>query len=839
MADPTDRAGADRALASPARLAAVRATGLLDAPSAEALDRLARAATRLLGVPAALVSLVDDRREWFAGSAGPTGWAGDARQAPLGHSFGRHVVAGGAPLAVDDATAHPLGERDSAVRGLGVRAYLGLPLTSAEGETLGAFCAIDTAPRAWTAADEERLADLAAGACAELRLRECRGRFQLAVGATHEVVYTHDYATGQVVREGAVEAIYGCSAAALAATSDGWLARVHAGDRARVTASWQAALARGTGRWACEYRMQHADGTVVVVRDRARLVCDAHGVPQLVTGAVSDVTQQRVAEAALVESEARLRLALAVAGMVAWERDLATDQLRGGAIPRAPGDTLPQSGDRLADYADFLATIHPDDRARVARANAEAVARTGEFTIEYRVVRGGGSVRWHQSLGRAVAGPDGRPARVLGVSVDVTERVHLEAQLRQAQKMEAVGRLAGGIAHDFNNLLTVIGGNLELLGADLLDALPAAHPARRDVDEIRGAASRAQALVRQLLTFSRKNPVRPQRLDVAEVVRRAEGLLRRVIGEEVTLEVHIAADDSIGGSSESGRHVVRADAGQLEQVLLNLAANARDAMHTPRAGHPAGGGTLGIHVDTVTLTAAEARHWSGTHPGRWVRLWARDTGHGMDAETQAHAFEPFYTTKDEGAGTGIGLATVFEIVRAAGGALRVDSAPGRGTTLTILLPAVGDAADPAPAAPTAGAAGGAPVRAAASVTVLLVEDEAPVRATARRILERRGCTVLEARHGADALLVWAEHGASIDAVVTDLRMPELGGHELVARLRAVRPGLPVVYMSGYAEQGTVAAGRPAEAFLQKPFTGDALAAALAQVLPAALPGARA
>ena len=840
MADLTDGDAPDGVLDAPARLAALRATGLLDDASCETLDRIALAATGLLGVPVALVSLVDDRREWFAGRAGPEGWAGGAREAPLAHSFGRYVVTRRAPVAVDDATAHPLGQGRAARHGLGVRAYLGVPLTSTAGETIGALCAIDGAPRAWTAADEERLADLAAGACAEIRRREYEGRFRLAVQATHEVVYTHDYVTGQVVREGAVEAIYGCSAASLAATSDGWLARVHADDRARVTASWQAALAGETGgRWACEYRMRHEDGTVVVVQDRARIVGDAHGVPQLVTGAVSDVTPQRVAEEALGASEARLRLALGVAGMIAWERELATDQLRDGAIPPARGGEAPAArASRLADYATFLAMVHPDDRARVADANADAVARCGEFTVEYRVVVGTpGAVRWHQTVGRAVAGADGRPARVVGVSMDVTERVQLEAQLRQAQKMEAVGRLAGGVAHDFNNLLTVITGNLEFLGGDLLNALPATHPARGDVAAIRDAAARAQALVRQLLTFSRKSPVRPQHLDVAEVVRRTEGLLRRVIGEEIALEVR-GARGVRGAPPAGGRPpLVRADADRFEQVLLNLAVNARDAMLTARHGHPGTGGTLAIEVDTVTPPASEPGHGDELSPERWVRLRVRDTGHGMDAETQAHAFEPFYTTKDVGAGTGIGLATVFEIVREAGGALDIDSAPGRGTTLTILLPALAGAVEEAPAEPATVAPTESDARAAAA-TVLLVEDEAPVRATARRILEGRGCTVLEARHGAEALLVWAEHGARIDAVVTDLRMPELGGRQLVAQLHAARPGLPVVYMSGYADQDACTVNGPAEAFVQKPFTVDALAAAVGQVLHAAFPSAR-
>jgi PAS domain S-box-containing protein len=819
MNDPTTQT-ADPALAAPARLAALRATGLLDAVRAGTLDGLTRVAARLLGVPVALASLVDDRHEWFAGMAGLTGPVAGERCLPIAQALGHHVVASRSPLVVEDAARHPL-VRDSPARdALGVGAYLGVPLTSAEGETLGVLCAIDAAPRAWTEADRDGLADLARAADAELRARECDARFRLAMQASQEAVYLHDYATGRVTRDGAVEAIYGCAAADLPATSDGWLALVHAADRDRVAESWQGALAQGTGEWSCEYRMHHRDGRVVVVQDRARIVGDATGAPQRVAGSVSDVTPQRVAEAAARDGEARLRLALDAAGMVAWERDLATGRLRGGTLPPGGPETLP-------DYDAFLAAVHPEDRERVARANAEAVERCGEFTIEYRVWNAARGSRWHQSVGRALPGPDGRAARLVGVSLDVTERVQLEAQLRQAQKMEAVGRLAGGVAHDFNNLLTVIGGNLEFLRSDLLDALPPAHPSRGDADGIAHAAARARTLVLQLLTFSRQQPLRPQPLDVGQLVRRAEALLRRVIGEEIVLTVHVAR----GGPPAGGPVVARVDAAQLEQVLLNLAVNARDAMLTPRHGHPGGGGALDIDVDGVTIDAAHARPWEGVEAGRWVRLRVRDTGHGMDAETQAHAFEPFYTTKGVGAGTGLGLATVFGIVRQAGGALRVDSAPGRGTVLTILLPAADGDAEEVPGSPPALDAADD-----AAATVLLVEDEAPVRAAARRILERRGHAVLEARHGADALLVWAEHHARIDAVVTDLRMPELGGRALVARLHALRPGLPVVYMSGYADEGVVAARGPREAFVEKPFTGDVLIDALRRVRHASRTG---
>jgi PAS domain S-box-containing protein len=932
----------------PARLAALRATGLLTSQPSPVLDRLARVATRLLGVPVALVSLVDDERQWFPGLAGLTGPVAETRQTPLTRSFCEHVVAGGAALAVDDAATHPLGHDHPAIGGLDVQAYLGVPLTDAAGITLGALCAIDAVPRRWTAADREGLTDLAAAVDAELRRRERERRLQLAVDATQEVLYTHDYATGHVERHGAVEAFYGRPGDQLAATSEDWLACVCPHDRARVARSWEATLARGTGRWLCEYRMRHPDGTVVVVEDRARIVTDAAGDPMHVAGALRDVTRERAAEAAvqasearwrhllevayegictvdaggrvtyanprlaamlgcarealegvdffdllepaevpaarerfarrgagagearelrlrrpdgttlwahkasspvfavdgtfagalylfsdvtarreaeaeraqaalaLRESEARLRLALDVTGLVVWERDLASDGIRDLTPPSAAACV--RAAD-LGTYAAFLDAVHVEDRDRVARANAEAVASGGDFTVEYRIRGADGGVRWQRTVGGVVAESDeGAGRRLVGVTLDVTEQHTLEERLRQAQKMEAVGQMAGGIAHDFNNLLTVITGNLEFLRADLPAELPADHPARQDAAEMAEAAERARALVRQLLSFSRKQPVSAQPLRLGAVVHGAEKLLRRVIGEEIVLRVEVERSDEY----------VEGDAGQLEQVLMNLAVNARDAMLTPRHGHSGRGGTLTLAADTVTLAAAEARAWGAAGPGRWARLRVVDTGHGMDAATRAHAFEPFFTTKDVGAGTGLGLATVFGIVRQAGGTIQLDSAPGRGTTCTILLPIVA-------AGPERSSAHPARRLPAVRATVLLVEDEPAVRVTARRLLERRGYTVREAVNGTQALRVWAEYGDDIDVVVTDVRMPELGGPELVAQLRAARPGLPVVFTSGYTgadPRGTRTGSADREAFVAKPFTGDAMLEAVAQVLGA-------
>jgi nitrogen-specific signal transduction histidine kinase/CheY-like chemotaxis protein len=407
---------------------------------------------------------------------------------------------------------------------------------------------------------------------------------------------------------------------------------------------------------------------------------------------------------------------------------------------------------------------------------------------------------------------------MIGAMEDLTAQRQLEDELRQAHKLEAIGQLAGGVAHDFNNLLTVINGNIEFLRSDLSADLPTEHPAFGDVEQIAHAAERARSLVRQLLTFSRKQPVRLQRLDAGTALRNAETLLRRVIGEEIQLAVHV--------SEEASHAMVLIDPGQFDQVLMNLAVNGRDAMLTALHGHPGAGGTLDIELDTATLTPAEARALGVASAGRWLRLRVRDTGHGMDATTRSRAFEPFYTTKSVGTGTGLGLSTVFGIVIRAGGAIDVESAPGRGTTFTVLLPMDGvDGTDGKPDATTIPARG--------ADTVLLVEDEALVRAVARRILERHGYTVLEARHGADALLVWRTHRAAIAAVVTDLRMPEMGGRELVAQVRGMQPELPVVFLSGYSDEAAPTPDGPHDAFVHKPFTSETLLSALGRVLDSA------
>ncbi len=398
---------------------------------------------------------------------------------------------------------------------------------------------------------------------------------------------------------------------------------------------------------------------------------------------------------------------------------------------------------------------------------------------------------------------------------DVTERRALEAQLTQSQKMEAVGRLAGGVAHDFNNILTVIRSCADFLR----ESLPDGDDRRVDVDEVLGATDRATSLTRQLLTFSRKHVVLARVLDLNMVVRGIEPMLRRLIGEEIELAVML----------QGKRLAVRADPSQLEQVIINLAVNARDAMTK--------GGLLGIETDVVTIKEQDVRPRAlelatglqPTRAGQYALVRVTDTGVGIDPEVMKHVFEPFFTTKAEGHGTGLGLATVHGIATQAGGHVVVRSVANEGTTFEVLFPLLRneDSGEhvPVPAVEHAHAVG----------RILIVEDEVAVRRSVRRILERAGYTVLEARHGADALLVWKEHEAAIDLLITDLRMPELGGRELMAALHAVKPNLPVIAMSGYPPDVGAAphemwTGDGRTQFLAKPFSTEMLLGAVEHLL---------
>jgi two-component system cell cycle sensor histidine kinase/response regulator CckA len=393
----------------------------------------------------------------------------------------------------------------------------------------------------------------------------------------------------------------------------------------------------------------------------------------------------------------------------------------------------------------------------------------------------------------------------LAVALDVTESNRMEAQIRQAQKMDAIGSLAGGIAHDFNNLLCVILSYAEMLAADLNPE----DPMREALEEILGAGNRAAVLTRQLLAFSRQQILQPRILDLNAVIGGIAKMLRRVVREDVELTI----------VSGPGLGTVKADAGQLEQVLMNLVVNARDAM--PQGGH------LTIETANVELDSNSAGTHVDVKPGPYVMLAVTDTGTGMDAATRERIFEPFFTTKENGKGTGLGLSTVFGIVQQSGGNIRVESERGKGTTMRVYLPQ----ADPAATA----AMNATPTETRTlrgSETILLVEDDEPIRTVLRTILERCGYRVLEARGGGEALLLCEQHEGTIHLLLTDMVMPHMSGWQLAGRLGPLRPEMKMLYMSGHADDSIIRHGVPdsGAAFLQKPIKPTGLARKVREVL---------
>jgi PAS domain S-box-containing protein len=392
-----------------------------------------------------------------------------------------------------------------------------------------------------------------------------------------------------------------------------------------------------------------------------------------------------------------------------------------------------------------------------------------------------------------------------GVGIDITERRQLEDQLRQSQKMEAIGRLAGGVAHDFNNLLTVISGYGHMIMRDL----PHDDPLHSCVEEVLKASSRATSLTNQLLAFSRRQVIQPKILDLNALVANMDRMLRRVIGEHIELETVLSP--GIGG--------VKADAGQLEQVIMNLAVNARDAMSE--------GGKLSIRTSNVDVRRSSRVH-ADVRPGSYVRLTVADTGKGMDAEIMVHLFEPFYTSKETGKGTGLGLSTVYGIVKQSGGEIVVESEPGRGAIFNIYLPRITDLTQRTPATQ-----GERSVR-AGTETILLVEDEIGVRQLVREMLHRLGYKIHEASSGADAVRIFAQHQNTIDLLLTDVIMPQMSGRDLAERLKALQSSLKVLYISGYTDDMLAHHGvlESNVYLLQKPFAPDELAKKLREVLDA-------
>jgi PAS domain S-box-containing protein len=516
------------------------------------------------------------------------------------------------------------------------------------------------------------------------------------------------------------------------------------------------------------------------------------------------------AEAAQRASEERLRRLAENIQEVFWMTDPANREVLyvSPAYERIWGRTCASVYQAPQTWLD---AVHPEDRARVAQAAARQAQ--GGYDETYRILRPDGSERWVHDRAFPVLGPDGAVVQVVGAAQDVSDLKHaeeerraLEAQLRHSQKMDAIGRLAGGVAHDFNNMLGVILGQADMA----LGHLAPGDPLCRRVQAIRDAANRSAALTRQLLAFSRQQTIAPRVLDLNEQIAGMERLLRRLIGEDIALEVR----------GDPALWPVSLDPSQVDQIVANLAVNARDAMPD--------GGALTFETGNLEVPDARAR-LLGVHAGEYVMLAVSDNGCGMDERTRERAFEPFFTTKPEGRGTGLGLATIYGIVKQNEGFVDVQSEVGQGTRISLYFPRTTAAreAEPLPVPP--------PRLGPGHDTILLVEDQEELREVARTLLEELGYSVVVAANGGDAVALCQEHPAEIHLLLTDVVMPGMNGRELAQRIQAIKPGIRILFTSGYTADiiGRRGVLDPGVQFIEKPFTLESLARKVHTVLEGA------
>jgi len=577
--------------------------------------------------------------------------------------------------------------------------------------------------------------------------------------------------------------------------------QVHPGDRERVKEAAEEARRTGIGR-PLEYRIRHKDGSWRVLESTASVVRNSEGVADKLVVVNRDVTDRKRAAEALRRSEASFRSVFEDAPYGIYRAGLSGQLfLVNSTLEQMLGygsqDELLKANLATDIYCD------PGEHQRLIETFPQ---HQGFKDIEFEWKRKDGTRITVRSSGRPVRDETGEFAYLEVFAEDITQRRVLEKQLRMAQKMEAIGRLSGGIAHDFNNLLGVIMGYSQVMKR----SLGPAHSSYEHAEEIEKASQRAVSLTRQLLAFSRQQVLEPAILNLNALVSDMEKMLPRLIGEDIKLNLILAP--TLGQ--------VKADQGQIEQVVMNLAVNARDAMP--------GGGKLIIQTANVELDVAYTLEHPGSKPDRYVMLAVTDTGIGMDPETQAHIFEPFFTTKERDKGTGLGLATVYGVVKQSGGYIAVDSEKGKGASFSVYLPRV----EQAVAVPEASPAKTLTLQ--GSETILLVEDAEPLRKLAHMFLKDNGYQVLTAADGEEALQVARQHAAPIQLLLTDVVMPGINGRVLAERLAPWQLGMKVLYMFGYTDSfiaghGVLEAGTH---LLHKPFTEEALMRKVREVLDA-------
>ena len=622
-------------------------------------------------------------------------------------------------------------------------------------------------------------------------LEESQASLARAQQVGHLGSWEIDVSNFQLTASDEAHRIFGLEPRGEPLTTEAFWSRVHSDDLVALRDCLLQGAQSGEPQY-IEHRIRRPDGEQRVVAEHGEAVRDENGTITKVVGTVQDITDRRLATDGLAESEQRLRSFVRNAPVVLFATDAE------GTFTMTDGKALAEIGLEPGDWVGR--TIHDIPHKKLARLLKQAAGgleATGTFELE------GVFFDHHYT---AVRSGDGRVVGVVGVAVNVQERRQLEEQLRQAKKMEAVGLLAGGIAHDFNNVLSVITGYSELA----LMSLSPSHPLHESRSEIRQAGQGAATLTRQLLAFSRRQVLEPEIVDLAKTIKDLEAMVRRLIGEDLTLHVDLPAE----------RCLIKADPGQIEQVIMNLILNARDAM-------PAGG-SLTLSAGPRVLDPPVASRLGLEVAGEYIFLSVTDEGHGMDVETRERIFEPFFTTKDLGKGTGLGLATVYGIVRQSSGAIDVESSPGEGATFSVFFPEAGweepgfDVSE-AEALPKG------------SERILLAEDEEPVRKIVSRVLTDCGYEVLAARDGAEAIRLFEASESPIDLLFTDVVMPGMRGTELASRLREARPDLRVLFTSGYVDthHSELEHRGPGTGYLQKPVSYPDIARKVREVLDSA------
>ena len=768
---------------------------------------------RTLGTSRGGYGTIDPDRELFSverdwSAPGIATLAGSLRF----RDFGSYVedLKRGETVVIADAALDPrTAATASDLAALSARSFVNLPVLEAGGFVALAYVT-HAEPRSWTDEDLSFIRDVAERTRSAVERRRAEdGLRQLAASLERQV------ADRTVERDGvwrvsrdmlgmadrdsvwrsvnpAWTRILGWNAEDFVGRTSTWM--LHPDDREGAQARRDALAAGQTVVFEGRYRTRAGDYRLLswtAVPSEGRIYSVAR-----------DVTEERAREAALRDSRDFARLALtSVGGIGVWTYDLSQNLFRCdpaiadlyGIDPGRAVAGLPSEG--------FLANVHPDDRSRLAATMASGLEQEGDLELEYRIVHPGGEVRWVMSRGHTYFGDDGRPARRTGVGIETTKQREMAEQLRQSQKMEAVGQLTGGLAHDFNNLLTGISGSLDLLQKRVVQGR--LNDLDRYLIAAQGAAKRAAALTHRLLAFSRRQTLDPKPTDVHRLVLGMTDLIRRTVGPEISVETV----DMVG------LWQAMVDPPQLENALLNLCINARDAMPD--------GGRITIETANRWMDDRTARE-RDVAPGQYLSLCVSDTGTGMSPDVIARAFDPFFTTKPLGQGTGLGLSMIYGFARQSGGQVRIYSEVGQGTMVCIYLPRHrGEAGDPGQEADRHGDV----PRAIEGETVLIVDDEPTVRMLVADVLGDLGYSALEAEDGASGLSI-LQSRARIDLLITDVGLPNgMNGRQVADAARVIRPGLKVLFITGYAENAVIGNGQldPGMAVLTKPFAMDDLA----------------